>query len=241
MLPFDDNVIKVISEAYEAGFNIPVKFFEKDRDKITEDMEVFTNNPLYIVKPQGTEFTYIMYWTGKKMKGGFISLNNNYSGVQRGTWIRNGETLFAGHIYELKRCCKRLINLEEPQWICESFVMDESGKIFYWGKDSIEYYAEQLGRLTGHTIVELEDIYSNQKSKKPEGFVASLLVMNNNIPAYIYVDEPDESISKAWKGLYASLCGINKSYSYTNGVDTYMRTAFAKLNIHRKLDKIRTP
>ena len=151
MLPFDDNVIKVIANAYEAGFNIPVKYFEKDYDKVPEDAEVYHNNPLYIIKPQGTEFTYIMYWTGKKMKGGFISINNNYSGVQRGSWSRNGETLFAGHIYELKRSCKRLIDISEPQWICESFVMDNNGKIFYWGKDSIEHYSEQINKLTGHT------------------------------------------------------------------------------------------
>lgn len=235
MLPFDDNVIKVISDAYEAGFNIPVKYFEKDYNKVPEDAEAYCNNPLYIIKPQGTEFTYIMYWTGKKMKGGFISINNNYSGVQRGAWSRNGETLFAGHIYELKRCCKRLIDLEKPQWICESFVMDETGKIFYWGKDSIEYYSEPLSKLTGHTIVELEEIYTNQKSKKPEGFVASLLVIKDGAPLYVYTAEPDESISKAWKGLYASLCMTNKAYSYSNGVDVYMRTGFAKLNIHRKL------
>ena len=103
MLPFDDNIIKVISEAYEVGFNIPPKYLPSDVDKIPEGREVYVNKPLSIVRPDGVEFTYILFWNGRKFKGGYVSINNNYSGVQRGSFERNGETLFASHVYGLKK------------------------------------------------------------------------------------------------------------------------------------------
>ena len=93
MLPYDDDIVNVVDDAFKNTYTIPKFYFERNYEQVRESLseeEVFYNPPMYFVKPRGSiEFSYIVFWTGKKFLGGYVSLNNNYSGVQRGRMDRN--------------------------------------------------------------------------------------------------------------------------------------------------------
>jgi len=230
MLPFESSIIDVINEGYEAGFNLPEKFLPHQTEDIPPNSELFINDPLTIVKPVGFEFTYMVFWDGRKFRGGYISINNNYSGVQRGMFARNGETLFAGHVITLRKRFKNICKKDNPRWVCKAFILSESGKIFYWGNDIIDYYSEQLKVLTGSNVAELEDKFlSGEKTFKPAGFVSSILIKSVGTAKFIHTGNVSESISKSWHSCYGEAEKLDKGFYYTLGVDNYIRKAYRKM------------
>lgn len=235
MIPFDDNIVEIIDKAYKVGFNIPKYYFQREYDNIKDtiqDKEVYFNSPMIFLKPKGIEFSYILYWNGNKFRGGFISINNNYAGVQRGPFDRNGETLFAAHITEIKRIYKKNA---EVGWIAKAFILSPEGRIYYWGEDNVQHYKTQIEILTVTAFDDLEKSFIEERdSRRPEGFVASTIVRNKN-PLYLYSELPARSVSKAWKNCYSNLDNLGIDVYYTLGLDDYMRLAFAQLNIHKKI------
>lgn len=236
MIPFDDNIVEIIDKAYRTGYNIPKYFFQREYDNIKDNLvgkDVYFNPPMIFLKPVGIEFTYILYWTGEKFRAGYISINNNYAGVQRGPYDRNGETLFAAHVPEIKRLYKKIA--VNPGWIAKSFVLSPEGRIYYWGEDYIPHYYPQIEMLTQSGIEDLEQAFiSERDGRKPEGFVASTVV-RSKAPHYLYSELPANSVSKAWKNCYSNLDNIGPDMYFTLGLDSYMRHAYAQLNIHRKI------
>ena len=234
MLLQDDNIISTMQMAYESGMNVPVSFFNEDKAK--EAGAVKTKGPIWIKKPEGIEFSYMIFWTGRKFRGGYVSLNNNYSGVQRGRFDRNGETLFCSHIPEIKKCYKKILP-EKSGWIVFSFIMSENGRIYFWGRDNIEHYITPIEMITQVTFEHLEEIFlHDDKLAKPEGYVASAMVYDQNYsPLYIHTALPDLSITKAWKNFYVDMEDIDKTYNFTIGLENYMRKAYAILNHHNKI------
>lgn len=236
MIPFDDNIVDIIDKAYRAGYNIPKYFFQREYDNIKDTLEgkeVYYNSPMIFIKPSGIEFTYILYWNGKRFRGGYISINNNYAGVQRGQFDRNGETIFASHIPELKRLYKKIA--DEPMWIAKAFIMSPEGRIYYWGEDYITHYVPQIEILTGFKMDELLiSFHEERDNRRPYCFVASVVVRNKN-PMYLYSGQPERSVSKAWKSCYSSLETLPIDRYFTLNLDSYMRHAYAQLNIHKKI------
>lgn len=237
MIPFDENIIGVIDNAYMAGFNIPQYFFQREYDSIKDSLvgkEVYFNNPMIFIKPQGVEFSYILFWNGEKFKGGYVSINNSYSGVQRGVFERNGETLFAAHVPEIRKCYKKVIG-DTPMWIAKSFVLSTDGKIYYWGEDYPDYYKEQIEVLTEKPLEELlEGFLNGENFHKPKGYVASLTV-KNKAPLFTYIQPPAQSISKAWKLLYEALGNMPPDQYFALGIDNYMRLGYAQMMMHKKI------
>lgn len=237
MLPYEEDIINVIDNAFKSGFNIPKYYFEKDYDNVKDSIEgeIYFCDPMYFVKPKGIEFSYILFWNGHRFKGGYVAINNNYIGLQRGPRSRNGSTLFASHILDLKKCFKRYTG-SEPTWICHSFIMDEKGKIFYWGTDSVDNYVEQIETLTGEGIAELEEFYINDgNTVKPKGFVSSIVVYDADSDAFICCGDLADSITKSWNLLYEKADTLKKNFWFITGVESYVRMAFAKLNVAEKL------
>ena len=237
MLPFDNNIISVIDEAYKAGFNIPQKFFKDNPQQIdVENREVFQNYPLFIIKPEGIEFSYLLFWSGNKFYGGYVSINNNYTSVQRGTSSRNGETLFAGHVQDVRKCYKKIIT-DKPTWIARSFVLGNDGVIYYWGLDNIEHYAEQIYALTGFKLDEITDKFlKKEKTYKPEGFISSIMIKSDGVNRYIQTTRsPHKSISKSWADLYGVCDKLDKEFEFTKGIDSYIRKGFSLLHGFKKI------
>lgn len=234
MLLQDDNIISTISMAYESGMNVPATYFNEEEAK--EAGAIKSRGPVWVRKPDGVEFSYMIFWTGRKFRGGYVSINNNYSGVQRGRFDRNGETLFCAHIPEIKRCYKKLLP-EKKGWIVFSFILTEGGKIYFWGRDNIEHYVTSIESITGEFFDELEDIFvEERKLQKPVGFVASAMIYDQNFsPLKIETALPAESITKAWKNFYESMNDLDKTYNFTSGLDGYMRKAYAIMQSHNKI------
>ena len=236
MLPFDNNIISVIDEAYRVGFNVPEKFFKDNITEVdTEGKEIYYNSPMYVVKPKGVEFSYIVYWTGKRFLGGYVSINNNYSSVQRGRLCNNGFTLFAAHVPEVRRCFKKLAG-NIAGWICRSFILDDEGTIFSWGKDYIENYGDMIKSLTGDDVTVLQEKFdSGEKTYKPEGFVSAMIVKNPEADFQI-VSKRKDTISKAWRDLYADAELLPVTNDFTFGMESYMRMGYAKLKAFKKIN-----
>ena len=234
MLPFEGDVINVIDDAFKAGFNIPKYYFEKDfNDSI--DGEVYFCDPMYMLKPQGIEFSYVLFWTGSRFKGGFVSMNNNYIGLQRGARSRNGSTLFAQHVPELKRCYRRYCG-SEPAWIVHSFVLGDNGKIYYWGLDDIDVYVEQIEKITDMPFDDLVSLYlSEDNTKKPKGFVSSLAIFTRDGEMFTCCGDVADTITKSWNVLYEKADCLKKDLWWVPNIESYMRTAYAKLNVMEKL------
>jgi len=238
MIPFDDNIVDIIDKAYRVGYNIPKYFFQREYDTIKDTLvnkEVYYNSPMIFLKPAGIEFSYLLYWNGHKFRGGYISINNNYAGVQRGQFERNGETLFASHIPDIKRIYKKITEQEIPQWICKSFILSPEGRIYYWGEDYIVHYKTQIEALTGVTMEDLHKSFHEERdNRRPDCFVASVVV-RNKVPLYLYSGQPERSVSKAWKSCYSTLGTLPNDKYFTLNLDSYMRHAYAQLNIHKKI------
>jgi len=230
----NEDAIQQISIAFEAGMNVPKTYFSRAEAEESGNKVVYIN-PLWITKPEGIEFTYIVYWTGTKFRGGYISINNNYSGVQRGRFDRNGETLIVSHIHELRKCYKKI--LPEYGWIAYSFIMDDKNKIFFWGKDNIEHFYNPIENLTGLAIEDLETIFLNdEKMSKPHGFVASAMVYDENFnKLYIHTSKVKDTITQAWKSFYIDMEDVDEKCNFTIGLDNYMRKAYAILMSSNKL------
>ena len=234
MLLHDDSIVSTLTKAFESGMNVPKTFFKEEDTAGLEN--IHRKSPLWIQKPDGIEFTYMIYWTGKKFRGGYVSINNNYQGVQRGKFQRNGETLFCSHIPEIKRCYKKI--LPEKGWIAYSFIMDENGKIFFWGRDNIEHYKLSIEYITGVMFDELEDLFDTDgKLRKPIGYVASTMIFDeSNKPSYIESSFVDISITKVWKNFYDKINSeVPKQFNFTIGLEQYMRRAYALLQTYNKL------
>jgi hypothetical protein len=240
MLPFDDNIIQVVDEAYRVGFNLPEKFFKGNPQNLNlESKEVYENYPLNIIKPEGIEFSYIIFWDGRRFLGGYISINNNYTGVQRGEFSRNGSTLFAGHVPEIKKSYKKLLK-EEPMWIARAFILGVDNRIYYWGIDSVIEYSSSIYALTGDRLDDITSKFINkEKTFKPEGFTASILVKAKDVTpdthTYNTMGKACDSISKAWKGLYNEVSGFTKEFEFTLGLEPYMRKAYSLLMVSNKI------
>jgi len=233
MLLHDDKIIATLTTAFESGMNVPKTFFRE------EDIEGLPNihkaGPIWVQKPDGIEFAYMIYWSGRKFRGGYVSLNNNYSGVQRGRFERNGETLLCAHIPELKRAYKKL--LPESGWIIFNFIMSDEGKIYFWGRDNIEHYKTPIEIMTGIMFEDLEEVFrTDGKLKKPEGYVASAMIFDrDNNPMYIETSYPAYTITKVWQNFYDNLRDLDKTYNFTIGLEQYMRKAYAMLQNHNKI------
>ena len=65
--------------------------------------------------------------------------------------------------------------------------------------------------------------------------MASTLVEKNGIPQFILTAEKQDSISKAWKALYADLDGLKRELTYTQGLEPYMRRGYSELLTHKKI------
>ena len=234
MLPYDDDIVNVVDDAFKNTYTIPKFYFERNYEQVRESLseeEVFYNPPMYFVKPRGSiEFSYIVFWTGKKFLGGYVSLNNNYSGVQRGRMDRNGETIFAGHIKPIRTIFKRYLD-DKPRWICEAFLLTEDNKILYWGKDSVEHYEEQIYKLTGYTPEELKEKFlSGEKTFKPKGFLASIMIYGLDFERqFIYSGDVKETLSQTWRQMYDDASTFAKDRQFTVGIDAYMRKAYSMI------------
>lgn len=237
MIPFETDVISVIDNAYRAGFFMPKYYFEKDA-KVLEGSsdEIYYVDPLYIVKPKGIEFTYIMFWNGFKLCAGYISINNNYTGLQRGGRGFNGGTLFAAKIQYMNVSYKKLSG-GEPMWLAHSFVLTDKGKMFYFGTDDIDKYIEPIEKLTGKDFVELTDLYlAKEKTRKPEGFVSFIPVLNHkNLEEFIYTGDVQTSVTKSWNTMYEKLECLRINMHFLPGVDSYIRKAYAQMQTARVL------
>lgn len=236
MLPYEKDVIGVIDNAYRAGFTIPHYIFDKDQKLIEDSPEEFYYvPPLFIAKPKGVEFSYILFWTGEKFRGGYIAITNNYSGVQRGYRERNGGTIFAAHIKELRLCIRKLMG-EEPCWVAYSFVLGENGRLYFWGTDSIDFYADPIEHLTGESMKGLTDMFMNpEKNKRPEGFVSFLPVFCRDKPTFLCTGDPKETVSKSWRILYEKLECLSHDFWFSVGIDSYARNAYAQLQTKKVL------
>ena len=114
--------------------------------------------------------------------------------------------------------------------------MDEKGKIFYWGTDSVDNYVEQIETLTGEGIAELEEFYINDgNTVKPKGFVSSIVVYDADSDAFVCCGDLADSITKSWNLLYEKADTLKKNFWFITGVESYVRMAFAKLNVAEKL------
>lgn len=232
MIPYEDDIISVIDTAYKAGFFVPKYFFEKDKELVKNSQdEIYHVDPLYIAKPKGVEFSYVAFYNGDKLRGGYLSINNNYSGLQRGMRSRGGGTMFSADIRDVRVGFKKMTK-EEPQWMAHSFVMDEKGKIVYFGNDSHEYYIEQIEKLAGKRFDELTDIFlAGEKMKRPQGFVSFLPVVNSEyVDGYFTcVGDVQQTVTKSWNTLYDKLDCLDKKLWYLPSVDSYIRKAYATM------------
>lgn len=234
MLPFDDKIVDVIDDAFKHGFSVPKYAFESNLEELLEisgdSDEVFFNHPMYFLKPDSIEFSYIIFWDGKKFHGGYISINNNYAGVQRGGLERNGETLFAGHVKRIRTCYKKVAK-DKPMWLCSAFLLDNERRILYWGHDEVSHYEEAIMKLTGHSLDELEEKFkSGEKTYKPNGFVPSILLYRGGFEKlYIKTGEAGTSISSVWRNFYKDLSSTPRDILYMQGMTDYMRKAYAML------------
>lgn len=240
MLQHDEDIITVVDNAFKAGFYMPKYYFQKDIDevnKVKNCCEIIYNHPMFFVKPKGIEFSYIIYWNGSRFKGGFVSINNNYTGLQRGGFDRNGETLFASHIREIKMCYKKFTENDIPKWIVHSFILTEEGKILYWGLDNIEHYKEIISNYTGELFEDLVELYlSSDKRNRPEGFISSLMIYDSvGKKSYIHTGIVHMTISSAWKDIYNKINDLRKEFNYTLCLDTYARKGYAMLKSYNKL------
>lgn len=230
----NEDVIGTISMAYEAGMNVPKTYFSLHEAQESGNKYIQAG-PIWIAKPDGIEFTYIVYWTGRKFRAGYISINNNYSGVQRGRFDRNGETLFISHVSEIRKWYKKI--LPEHGWMAYSFIMDEDRKIFFWGKDNFEHYYNPIEKITGINPEELELAFMREeKLHKPQGFVASAMVYDEDFAKlYIHTSSVQDRVTKAWRNFYMDMEDVDKSCNLTIGLDNYMRKAYAVLMSSNKL------
>lgn len=238
MFPYEDDIIGVVDNAYRAGFSLPKYYFIDDKAVESLNGEVYVCNPLIITRPQGVEFTYILYWNGKRFKGGYIAINNNYTGVQRGARVSpNGSMLFASHVPELRRCYKKMVSTE-PMWLAHTFIFDESiNKIVYYGTDDVEFYKESIENLTDENFEELTEAYGKDENRrKPVGFVPSIFVYENNSFKFINVGDRCDTVSKAWKMMYEKCELLRKDHWFLPSVDSYMRTGYAILKSKNKID-----
>lgn len=233
MLQFDDNIISVIDNAYKCGYNLPEKHFKNAVD-MSNEKNVFENYPLYIVKPDGVEFSYIAYYSGKSFYGSYMSINNNFTSVQRGMFSRNGETLFSSNVFEIRKCFKKS---EQKGWLIKSFILGDDNKIYFWGNDNIDHYKQPISIITGMPFEELTDqLEKGERFKRPKGFVASVMIKAMGSNRFILTnDEPHDTITSAWKALYNKCDELENQYEYTYGIESYMRTAYAKLKLSDKL------
>jgi len=242
MLQHDENIITVVDNAFKAGFYIPkYTFHSVSRGGEVEDKklegEVYHNYPMYFSKPEGIEFTYIIFWNGHRFCGGFISINNTYKGVQRGGFDRNGETLFASHIHEIKMGYKKFTKKDEPRWIAHSFVITEEGKIFYWGLDNVEHYKDLISNIVGENFEDLVEIYlRDERTRRPQGFISSLMIYDDkDNKTVIENGEVQPSISASWKDLYDKVDKLPKNLTFTLCLDNYIRKGYAILKAFNKL------
>lgn len=238
MFPYEDDIIGVVDNAYRAGFNLPKYYFLDDTEIDSIDVESYVCKPLLITKPAGVEFSYILYWNGRKFKGGYISINNNYTGVQRGSRVApNGSMLFASHVPELHRCYKRMITGEQT-WLAHSFIFNEAlNKIMYYGTDDVDFYRESIENLTGENFDDLTEAYSKDENRrKPVGFVPSLHVYEREAFKFINVGDRCDTVSRAWKMIYEKCDLLRKDHWFIPNIDSYMRTGYAILKTKNKID-----
>ena len=240
MLQYDEDIINVVDSAYRAGFYIPQYFFQKDLDKVKEKAmtdEVVHNDPMYFVKPKGIEFSYIIYWTGAKFRGGYVTINNNYTGVQRGGFDRNGQTLFASHVDDVRQYYKKFTELDKPKWIAHSFVLSDDNRIYYWGLDDVSHYADMIGAYTNNSLEDLVTMFdAGEKMEKPKGFISSLQIYDENFKKdYLHISEVKDSVSATWKNIYLMAGMLRKNFQFTLDMDAYIRKGYATLKKNKIL------
>jgi hypothetical protein len=222
------NIVDVITSAYEAGLNVPKYYFQKHYEEMKdtfEEHELIVVPPLYFVKPEGVEFNYSIFWTGRKFRGGFVTIKNNYRGLGRGPYNPgNGKTMFAAHVPEFKKSIKKIVG-EEPVWVSIDGVLSE-GKIYFWGFSEVD--SELVEKLTGDSIDVLTQKFTeDETTNKPEGFVAASNIFGPE--GFSFSEGPEKSITKAWKEFYIKASMLKKEYWYTENMDTLMRKGYSEL------------
>lgn len=221
------NIVEVITSAYETGMAVPQYYFQRHYEEMREaidDQEIVAVPPMWFIKPKGVEFNYTVYWTGRKFRGGYVTLVNNYAGIGRGPEMKgNGCTMFASHVQKFKKAAKKLVDTE-PYWISIDGILTDSGVVF-WGYGEVD--TELIEKLTGEEFDNLQAKFdSEEKTSFPEGFVARCLVMGGDT---IRVSEgPEKSITAVWKKVYQSASMLKKKFWYTEALDNMMRKGYSQ-------------
>lgn len=222
------SIVEVITTAYEIGLNVPQYYFQRhyeEMKEVLEGHEMVVVSPMYFIKPSGVEFNYTVFWTGSKFRGGYVTIDNNYTGVGKGQDLKgSARTMVALHVPEIKRALKRAVQADNPVWLSIDLIYDGE-KIYFWGYGDLD--VEMVSKLTGIDIEELsEKFVAGDKVTKPEGFVAKGMVMPDG---FFMVSEVEKSVTAAWKDFYHRASMLKKTLWYNEGLDGFMRKGYSKL------------
>jgi hypothetical protein len=227
------NIVEVITSAYETGMAVPQYYFQRHYEEMKDaidDQEIVAVPPMWFIKPKGIEFNYTLYWTGRKFKGGYVTLLNNYLGINRGPEVSNGATMFAAHVLKFKKAAKKLVD-EEPLWLSINGILTDNGVVF-WGYSEVD--RGLVEQLVGDTLEGIsEKFINNEKTLFPEGFVVRLNVFNAE--SLVITEGPEKSITAAWKAVYQKASMLKKHCWYTEALDNYMRKAYSKFMLSGEL------
>jgi hypothetical protein len=221
------NIVEVITSAYESGMAVPQYYFQRHYEEMKEvidDQEIIAVPPMWFVKPKGVEFNYTVYWNGRKLRGGYLTIQNNYKGIGRGPELKgNGSTMFAAHVQKFKKAARKLSG-EESLWISIDGILTDTGVVF-WGYGEVDQ--KLIERLTGEEIGVLEGKFNaEEKTSFPEGFVARCLAMGGE-PIEV-IEGPEKSITAAWKKVYQKASMLKKKFWYTEALDNMMRKGYSQ-------------
>lgn len=239
---FDLDVVSMLNSAYQAGYNVPMYIFQNKFPEFEEDLreeEVLDAGMVKLIKPKGVDLTYSIYWTGRKFRGGYVSINNRYSGVNRGYPVKeNGKTMFAAHLPDIKSKLKRQIEGKKAQWCCVDVILGADGKLYFWKPGRIEEEFSLILSLYGEDPTEenfqkLTDNFTNTdiKTYKPEGFMCSLPYSSEErTQTYLYVHHNAEpTVSAVWKKTYEKMELLKKQCMFQYGMDRYMTRCYGIL------------